>query len=595
MAECEKEHGAELELSQFCCSVCLDLLKDPVTIPCGHSYCKGCIEGFWDQNEEKGNYSCPQCRQIFSPRPVLGMNNILDEVVEMLKRTNTQQAAHSPPEAADADAEACAGPQDIACDFCCETNPRKATMSCLTCVASYCPAHLEPHYRVPVLKKHQLVSATVPLQEKMCTKHNKLMEVYCRTDRKCICYLCVIDEHKSHSTVSAAAEREEQQKQLTVNQNKVQKRGKDRAKELKELLEVLKDFKKSSRTAVESNNKIFGELISSIKKNCSLAEQLIFSQEKVAVAQAEQLQLQLEEEIAKLTKRDAELEQISHVDDHIHFIQTFQSLSASCESPDLPSGLVVRPKHTFKAVTDCLSKLKEDMERLVKESWPSITTKVSAVNVLLQPGPKTREQFLRYSCPLKLDEKAVSQNMTLSSENLQATCKTEENQVYDHLNSYNSYDSYDSYNSYTTQRMTRTEQIWCSEALTERCYWEVTLYGYTWCVAVSYKDLSGTLSYHSEFGQDNRSWSLECSSSGCSLKHNNQSMNVSATQQSNIGVFLDYLEGTLSFYSISGSTMTLMHKVDTTFTEPLYTCIGFKDDGSQQGTAYYAQLVKIWG
>ncbi|CAJ1086076.1 tripartite motif-containing protein 16-like [Xyrichtys novacula] len=586
----EGKRGSELEPNQFCCSVCLELFKDPVTIPCGHSYCKFCIEGCWDQNEEKGLYSCPQCRLVFSPRPVLCRNNLLAEVLEMLKKTNTQQVFPSFSEAtaataaeAGADAEAFASPGDVACDFCCDTNPNKATMSCLNCVASYCPSHLQPHHSVPVLKKHQLVSATVPLQEKMCSKHNKLMEIYCRTDRKCICYLCVIDQHKSHNTVSAAAEREEQQKQLTVNQKKVQERGKEREKELTALLEVLKDFKKCSQTSVKTSSKIFGELISSLKKNCTSLEKLVEAQEKKEVAQAEGLQLQLEEEISKLRKRDTDLEQISHVDDNIHFIQTFQSLSASCESPDVPNGSVVRPKHTFKAVAHRISELKNEVEGLVKKRWPSITAEVSSVKVLLQPGPKTRQEFLNFCCPLKLDENAVSKNMTLSD--LKATCKTQQTR------SYNS--SYRDY-SYVTTRMTSVEQIWCIEALTKQCYWEVSLSGYTWCVVVSYKDKSGASSYHSEFGKDDRSWSLECSSNGCSFRHNNQSINVSGSKLSKIGVYLHYLEGILSFYSIHGSSMVLLHRVDTTFTEPLHPCIGFKDDKSQQGTAYYAELVKNW-
>ncbi|XP_034532393.1 tripartite motif-containing protein 16-like [Notolabrus celidotus] len=560
----------ELDPNHFCCSVCLDLLKDPVTIPCGHSYCKSCIEGFWDQNEEKGDYSCPQCRESFSPRPVVRRNNILAKVVETLKSKDTLQASSN-------SAGACASPADISCDFCCGTDPNKATMSCLTCVASYCPAHLEPHYSVPVLKKHQLVSATVPLQKKTCAKHNKLMEVYCRTDKMCICCLCMIEKHHFHHTVSAAAERIEQQKQLTESQKKVQERGKDREKELKELLEALKDFKKSSQTAVETSDKIFGELIWYIQKNCSLAKLLITTQEKTAVAQAEGLQLQLEEEIAKLKKRDAELEQISHVEDNIHFIQTFQSLSASCESPDLPSGLVVRPKHTFKVVTDCMSKLKETIASLLKETKPSITTKVSAVNVLLQPEPKTREEFLRYQLPLRLHPGFFSQNMTLSNGNLRATyCAAQTNA------------------SHSCIIKRNTEQVWGREALTERCYWEVRLHGSTWCVAVSYEDAIGAFSYHSEFGRDKRSWSLECSSKGCSFKHNDQSKNVSGSVcYSQIGVFLDYLEGTVSFYGICSTLRILLHRVHTTFTEPLYPCIGFKVDGSQEGEAYHAELVKM--
>ncbi|XP_030286092.1 tripartite motif-containing protein 40-like [Sparus aurata] len=85
MAKQQQEHVIDLDQSHFCCSVCLDLLKEPVTIPCGHTYCKVCIEGCWDQEEQRGKYSCPQCREEFSQRPVLRKNNMLAEVVGNLQ------------------------------------------------------------------------------------------------------------------------------------------------------------------------------------------------------------------------------------------------------------------------------------------------------------------------------------------------------------------------------------------------------------------------------------------------------------------------------------------------------------------------------
>lgn len=67
--------------------------------------------------------------------------------------------------------------------------------------------------------------------------------------------------------------------------------------------------------------RIFTELKESIEARCSEVTRLIRVQRKAAVSRAEELMKQLEQEIAELRKRDAELEEISHIEDPIHFLQ----------------------------------------------------------------------------------------------------------------------------------------------------------------------------------------------------------------------------------------------------------------------------------
>uniref|UniRef100_A0A3B3RHS8 E3 ubiquitin/ISG15 ligase TRIM25-like n=1 Tax=Paramormyrops kingsleyae TaxID=1676925 RepID=A0A3B3RHS8_9TELE len=305
------EANVAVDHNEFSCPICLDLLKDPVTIPCGHSYCMSCIMSCWDQEDHAGVYSCPQCRQTFIPRPVLGRNTILAEVVEKLKKTGLQAATP---------ADHYAGPGDVECDVC-TGRKHKAVKSCLVCLASYCETHLQPHYESPAFKKHKLTDATRRLQDKVCSHHDKPLEVYCRTDQQCVCLLCVMDKHRGHDTVSAAAGREEIQKQMGKTQREFQQRIQMREKELQELREAVASITSSAQSAVEDSERIFTEMIRSIERRRSEVTEQIRDQEKAAVSQAEGDMERLKQEIDELKRRHSELEQLSHTEDHIHFLQ----------------------------------------------------------------------------------------------------------------------------------------------------------------------------------------------------------------------------------------------------------------------------------
>ncbi|XP_049338715.1 E3 ubiquitin/ISG15 ligase TRIM25-like [Astyanax mexicanus] len=198
------EPNVSLAQDEFSCSICLDLLMKPVTIPCGHSFCMVFINKCWDEEDQKKVYSCPHCRHTFTSRPVVSKNTMLAEVVEKPKKTRLQAA---PPD------HSSANPEDVECDSC-TGRKHKAVQSCLVCLASYCEAHLQPHYQSPAFKKHKLVKASRRLQEQICSQHDKLLEVYCRTDQQCICMLCTMDDHKGHDTVSLAAESSEKQTEM---------------------------------------------------------------------------------------------------------------------------------------------------------------------------------------------------------------------------------------------------------------------------------------------------------------------------------------------------------------------------------------------
>ncbi|KAM9495999.1 tripartite motif-containing protein 16-like [Clarias gariepinus] len=536
---------ASIAVDQFICPVCLDLLKDPVAIPCGHSFCKVCINDCWDQEDKSGVYRCPQCRDTFTPRPVLRRNNMLAEVVEKLKKKTEVQAA-SP-------AHCYAGPGDVECDFC-TGRKHKAIKSCLMCLASFCETHLKPHYEVPGLIKHSLVEASGNLEEKICSEHDKVLEIYCRTDRRFICYLCMTDKHKSHDTVSVKAYRTEKQSELKEKQMKSQQRIQEKQKKVQELKQAVNTMKLSAQKAVVYSERIFTELISSMEKKRSAVTKLIRAQEKAELSRAERLLEQLEQEIADLQRRLTELEQLSHTHDHIQFLQSLQSLSVSSGRVDSPS-IIVNQHLLFEGVRKSLSDLKKRLEEFCQEEFIKIPRHAVAVQMILPSEPKSREDFLFYFCRLTLDPNTVNYELILSEKNRAVTCDSQRKQPY----------------SNHPERFDYYRQVLSKESVCGRCYWEVD-----WSkvegvyISVSYKDINRKGSgMECLFGYTNQSWRLD-SPSALSFYHNSIRTDLRVPSSSRIGVYVDHSAGTLSFYSVS-DTMKLLHRVHTTFTQPLYT------------------------
>ncbi|KAF4092055.1 hypothetical protein AMELA_G00016540, partial [Ameiurus melas] len=544
----------QFSVDQFSCPVCLDLLKDPVAIPCGHSFCKVCINDCWNQEDKSGVYRCPQCRDTFTPRPVLRRNNMLAEVVEKLKKTEVQAA--SP-------AHCYAGPGDVECDFC-TGRKHKAVKSCLMCLASFCETHLKPHLEIPALKKHKLVEASGNLQEKICSEHDKVLEIYCRTDQSFICYLCMTDEHKSHDTVSVKAYRTEKQRELKEEQMKSQQRIQEKQKKVQELKQTVNTIKLSAQTAVEDSERIFTEMISSMEKRRSEVTELIRAQEKAELSRAERLLEQLEQEIADLQRRVTELEQLSHTDDHLHFLQEIKVLVSGRHSPEImrpdfqsdlredSRSITVNQHLSFDGVRKSLSALKKRLEEFCQEEFIKIPEHAAAVQIILPSEPKSRQDFLYYFCDLTLDPNTVNYYLILSEKN-RAVTRNERNQQYS--------DHPERFDSYT--------QVLSKESVCGRCYWEVEWRGDVF-ISVSYKDISRKgWGNECRFGHNNQSWSLWCYSSYLFFYHNNIETDLRVPSSSRIGVYVDHSAGTLSFYSVS-DTMKLLHRVHTTFTQPLY-------------------------
>uniref|UniRef100_A0A673IVH1 B30.2/SPRY domain-containing protein n=1 Tax=Sinocyclocheilus rhinocerous TaxID=307959 RepID=A0A673IVH1_9TELE len=242
------------------------------------------------------------------------------------------------------------------------------------------------------------------------------------------------------------------QRQLKETRRKFCYKIQERQKQLEELRKAMESHKRSAQTAVEDSERIFTELIRSIERSRSEVTQLIRDQEKAAVSRAEEQLKRLEQEIEDLRRRNAELEQLSHTDHHIHFLQSFQSLSVPPGFTDSPS-ITVSSRLSFDDLGKSVSDLREQLEHLYIEEKEKISAR----------------DFQRFT----LDPNTINKRLYLSEGNRVLTC-TEINQPYpDHPERFDPY-----------------LQVLCRESVYGRSYWEVGWSGYNWLyIGVSYKSI----------------------------------------------------------------------------------------------------------
>ncbi|XP_062412222.1 E3 ubiquitin-protein ligase TRIM47-like isoform X2 [Sardina pilchardus] len=489
--------------NHFQCSICLELLKEPVTIPCGHSYCMECITMGWDR--EAGNdVGCPQCRQTFNPRPVLVRNLILASMVAELQRQDAQLDGGF------------AEPGDVECTVCIGRK-RKADRTCLDCLDTYCSSHFCRHEELFLGKKHKMVEAVAKVQTRVCTQHNKPLEVFCRTDATCVCVACIINEHKGHDVVSPADAQERRQRAMeSILQSAISRRE----AELNKLTENVEPLKSSAQAAVEHSANVFSELHSFIEEKHEEVVKMIRDKEEAEQSRAEQLQ----KEIKVLKKRADDMAQLASKEDHVHFLQSLSSFSPK----DLPA-VTVSDRFSFDGVKTSVSQLKDAVNQTCVAQFGLVWRSVKFAMF----EEMTRNQLLKHFRHPKFDQSTAYRQLFLS----EGCTKVEWG--YQTTNNCNGF--------------TDCQQVLCSELLSNCAYWEVQ-----WnfpnpsdgiSIAVASHDIERK-GENCRFGLNNKSWCLDCKTSGLTYSHNNFKTEIPGPVPTRIGVYLDRKAGILSFYRI---------------------------------------------
>ncbi|XP_041955067.1 E3 ubiquitin/ISG15 ligase TRIM25-like isoform X2 [Alosa sapidissima] len=188
--------------AELTCSICLNTFENPVTLPCGHNFCQGCLDESW---KESFILFCPQCRHLYPSKPELKKNTVLSAVVETFKKKAS-------PLGSDYVLAKTEEIEVIKCDTCMTA---KAFKTCLTCMASFCEEHIRPHMENPIFRPHQLTNPLGDLRGKICQDHNKIMEFFCQKHDCCICAICLQQFHRDCEYTTPQERRAKKESEMT--------------------------------------------------------------------------------------------------------------------------------------------------------------------------------------------------------------------------------------------------------------------------------------------------------------------------------------------------------------------------------------------
>ncbi|NXK26623.1 TRI65 protein, partial [Arenaria interpres] len=494
-------------LQKLECSICLELFKVPVTLPCGHNFCKSCISDHWDKQEQvptgaEKDYRCPQCRRGSEQRPFLEKNVTLCSVVELAR-----------------DGEA----------------------------------------RVPGTERCEVAPG------ELCPQHGRPLELYCEEERRCICCVCTVQQCQQHRRVLLEEERSKKQALLKESLEKAQEESERIEQVMQKLEEQTRSIKDSSEELKSTILSKFA-LLKKALEDCQWQTVARIEREQVAaLGRVEEDWSLLKEHLELLTQHRERAQRLLACPNHRTFLQEFLLLP-SLESPEV----LVPTEFNAANIVEPIAEVLTDISRLLLEDLPGsvaskapdpvgqglVQPKEPAVKVVAPlPACQLRAKLLKDHRNLTFDPKTANKHLKLSRGNRKAKhsagaiCGQPEQGP-----------RFKPWQVLCTQGYGHGHH-----------YWEVEISSHSVVLGVTYRSLPWEQQQGQKFniGLNGGSWGLQVLEDCYLAWHKGQREKIRERLYKKLGVSLDYGKGVLSFYGL-GETMQLIYSFHNVFTEPLY-------------------------
>ncbi|XP_068129288.1 uncharacterized protein [Hyperolius riggenbachi] len=499
------------------CSICLSIYTDPVTLRCGHNFCRGCIHRVLDTQEGSGGYVCPECRKKFQERPVLQRNITLCNIVENFLSTQPGQEE-----------------SQVFCSHCIHT-PVPAVKSCLHCVVSLCEDHLRIHKKSP---EHVLCDPTTSLEDRKCSIHHEVLKYYCTEDAACVCVSCyVIGEHVGHKMASLAEASESRKNELRNNVQEVMSQREKMGKRVQNVEEA----RRKAQEKVDDEKARVTVLFKDLRRNLEDLERKVMSDlareaERVSLYCDDVIkELQLKKE--ELSKKMRHIEKLCNIAVPLTILQESNTGNSDTEGQDNEDGDLDGGDLDVAGITHALH--------------TGLSNIISGVTggIYIQPAD------------ISLDVDTANNRLQISTDKKTASWSDVRQNLPE-----------------PRERFFPYGQVLSSQIFSSgQHYWEVDVGGSVcWTVGMCYPSIARR-GDRSLIGQNKKSWIFELDDGMYSARHEGEEIYFfDEISIDRVRIYLDYEAGQISFYALCDPIRHL-HTFTATFTEPLHAVLGLWD------------------
>ncbi|KAB5518406.1 hypothetical protein PHYPO_G00165490 [Pangasianodon hypophthalmus] len=367
-------------LQHLKCSICIDLLNEPVTTACGHTFCSACLSCHMTIND----LVCPLCKQHLKIKPKINIafRDILKDFLESQEPRQDEFTGQS---------------GEVPCDICPDNSKYKAVKSCLMCLLSYCDRHLKRHHNKLRSKGHKLVAPLNELDQRACMVHGRPLELYSVSEGKLICSLCV---QGGTNVVSVEEERDRRQAELDTVISELKQKIQKREEKVQEL-----DSSATNCLAlIDQETKEIKKIFNAIKKAVQKAEDEVLSpledRRRQVEQEAEKLKKDLQRKISTLSETISDLQILGDEEDPVFFLQSYPSVTMVDNGSD-GTSVFLDTDLSFGTIRSMAVTMMADIEEEFEKLSRIETARIKKFGVDVTLDPETANAQLLISDDLR--------------------------------------------------------------------------------------------------------------------------------------------------------------------------------------------------